>query len=188
MYEAIVIGASAGGLKALKTIVQNLPAAFQTPMLVVQHLSPHSDSFMARYLNQITHMQVKEADEKEPVREGHIYIAPPNFHLLVEEDRSFSLTVDEKVNYARPSIDVLFETASIAWKDRLIGLILTGANNDGSKGMQSIKARGGLTIAQSPQSADSPEMPSAAIECGCIDHILDLSDLAGFLHQLTKKG
>ncbi len=186
MYEAIVIGASAGGLKALKTIVKDLPVSFQLPLLIVQHMSPQSDSFMARYLNQLTHLQVKEADEKEPVRPGHIYIAPPNFHLLVEENHTLSLTVDEKVNYARPSIDVLFETASIAWKQRLAGIVLTGANSDGARGVCSIKARGGLTVAQSPQTADSAEMPAAAIETGCIDHIIDLGNIAKFLNQLNE--
>ncbi len=187
MYQAIVIGSSAGGLHAVKTVITGLPQTFQTPILIVQHLSPHSDNFMARYLNQLTHLQVKEADEKEPVRPGHVYIAPPNFHLLVEEDYSLSLSVEEKVNYARPSIDVLFETAAMAYGPRLIGLLLTGANNDGARGIESIKAAGGTTIAQDPKTAESPIMPLAAIATGKVDHTVPLEELADFLTKICVK-
>lgn len=187
MYQAIVIGSSAGGLNAVKTVITGLPQEFQTPILIVQHLSPHSDNFMARYLNQLTHLQVKEADEKEPIRPWHVYIAPPNFHLLVEEDYSLSLSVDEKVNYARPSIDVLFETAAVAYGPRLIGLLLTGANNDGTKGFSHIKAAGGTTIAQDPATAESPIMPASAIASGKVDHTVPLNEIAKFLVKICAK-
>jgi two-component system, chemotaxis family, protein-glutamate methylesterase/glutaminase len=183
-FEAVVIGCSAGGLKALKTIITGLDKSFSIPIIVVQHLSPHSDSFMARYFNQLSHLQIKEADEKEPVRQSHIYFAPPNYHLLVEEDKTLSLSVDEKVNYARPSIDVLFESAAYVWGYKLIGIILTGANNDGAQGLKKIAAAGGLAIIQSPETAEVPIMPISAIDQCPEANILALNDIALFLNKL----
>ncbi len=187
MYEAIVIGSSAGGLQAVKSIILGLPVDFATPVIIVQHLSPLSDNFMARYLNQLTHLQVKEADEKEPIRPGHVYIAPPNFHLLVEENFTLSLSVDEKVNFARPSVDVLFETAAIAYGSKLAGLILTGANNDGANGIRAVKANGGHTIAQAPETAEAQNMPLAAIETGKVDRIIPLEKIASYLTEICTK-
>lgn len=186
IYEAIVIGASAGGLKALKTIIGLLPDGFCVPILVVQHLSPRSDSFMAHYFNQISALQIKEADPFEPIRPSHIYIAPPNYHMLVEKDKSISLNVDQKVSYARPSIDVLFESAARVYQNRLIGVILTGANEDGAKGIRVIKEMEGLTIAQSPETAESPVMPQAAINTQCIDMVLNLEEIAFILQSLCR--
>jgi two-component system chemotaxis response regulator CheB len=183
-FEAVVIGSSAGGLKALKTIILGLDKTFSIPIIVVQHMSPHSDSFMSRYFNQLSHLQVKEADEREPVRPSHMYLAPPNYHLLVEEDKTLSLSVEEKVNYARPSIDVLFESAAFAWGSRLIGIVLTGANNDGATGLKKITQAGGLAIIQSPETAEVPIMPISAID-NCPDAIiLKLEDIALFLNKL----
>lgn len=186
IYETIVIGASAGGLKALKTIISLLPDGFCVPILVVQHLSPRSDSFMAHYFNQISALQIKEADPFEPIRPSHIYIAPPNYHMLVEKDKSISLNVDQKVSYARPSIDVLFESAARVYQNKLIGVILTGANEDGAKGIRLIKEMGGLTIAQSPETAESPVMPQAAINTRCIDMVLNLDEIAFMLQSLCR--
>jgi len=187
-YKVIVIGTSAGGLKALKKIIAGLPKAFCLPILIVQHLSPRSDGFMAHYFNQISHMHVKEADEKEPVRPNHIYIAPANYHMLVEKDETISFTVDEKVSYARPSIDVLFESAARVYLDRLIGIILTGANEDGTAGIRTIKSFGGLTIAQSPETAEVPVMPLAAIETDCVDLVLNLDEIGNLLSSLCNQG
>lgn len=184
-YKAIVIGSSAGGLQAAKTLLKGLKSTFRLPIIIAQHISPHSNNYMAQYLDSISAMHVKEADEKECIEKGHVYIAPPNFHLLIEENQTFSLTVDDKVNYARPSIDVLFETAAFAYKKSLIGIILTGANNDGAQGIRMIKAKGGYTIAQNPETAEVNVMPQSAIDTGCIDQILDLDEIIQWLNQFN---
>ncbi|PKP53615.1 MAG: chemotaxis protein CheB [Bacteroidetes bacterium HGW-Bacteroidetes-1] len=187
LYKTIVIGTSAGGFKALKTIITELPQSFCLPIIIVQHLSPQSDGFMAQYFNQISHLQVKEADSGEPIRPNHVYIAPANYHLLIEKDETLSLTVDEKVNYARPSIDVMFESAAMTFQNRLVAIILTGANDDGTKGICTIKRLGGLTIAQSPETAEVGVMPKAAIEAGCVDLILGLEEIAKLLSTLCHR-
>jgi len=185
-YEAVVIGSSAGGLNALKTIFKSLDRSFRIPFIIVQHISPDSENYLIQILNDLNRLNVKEADEKEVPRRGMAYLAPPNYHLLVEPDRSFTLTVDERVNYARPSIDVLFETAAEAYRDALIGIILTGANNDGSKGLKKIKEFGGVTIVQDPENAEVDSMPKAAIRTAKVDHILTLEGIAAFLNDLEN--
>ena len=133
-YEAIVIGVSSGGMNAMKVIFSLLPEDFNTPIIIVQHISPRSDKQWISILNYMCKINVKEVDEKEKIEKGNIYIAPPNYHLLIEKDKTFSLTIDERVNFARPSIDVLFESAAEAYTNKLIGVVLTGSNNDGTKG------------------------------------------------------
>lgn len=185
-YKAIVIGSSAGGLQALKTIISGLSMAFVNPIIITQHLSPSSDNYLVHFLNQFTHLTVKEADEKELISKGFVYVAPPNFHLLVEEDFTLSLNVEEKVNFARPSIDVLFETAAEAYKNQLIGIILTGANHDGAKGIARIKQKGGYTIAQNPKTAEVPTMPQSAIDTGFVDKVIELDAIPLLLNDLIK--
>lgn len=149
-YEAIVIGVSAGGLSALNRILPDLPSDFTLAVIIVQHMHTTGDNFLSSYLNDKCNLNVKEVDDKESILKNTIYIAPPNYHLLVEADRTFSLSIDEPVNYARPSIDVLFETAADVYTTNLIGVILTGANTDGSHGLKRIKASGGLSVVQDP--------------------------------------
>ena len=185
-YDAVVIGSSAGGLNALKTIFQGLDSTFPMPVIIVQHISPDSDNYLIHILNDMNKLKGKEADEKETPVAGTAYIAPPNYHLLVESDGTFTLTVDERVNYARPSIDVLFETAAEAWRGRLIGIILTGANNDGSKGLKRIKELGGLVVVQDPDTAEVDSMPRAAILATTVDHLLHLEEIAPLLNQLVN--
>ncbi len=181
--KAIVIGASAGGLYALKKLLPALPASFPCPVLVVQHLSPHSDNYMVRMLDELSPLVVKEADEKEPVVSGTVYVAPPDYHLLVEEDFTLSLSVEEKVNYSRPAIDVLFETAADAYGRHLMGIILTGANADGANGLLAVKKRGGFTIVQQPEDAESQAMPKAAIELVKPHKIFTLDEIITFLSK-----
>lgn len=185
-YEAIVIGSSAGGLNALKILFRGLSEGFRIPLIIVQHISADSENYLIQILNDIRVLQVKEADEKEQPMPGMAYLAPPNYHLLLEPDHTFTLTIDERVNYARPSIDVLFETAAEAYKDKLIGIILTGANNDGSRGLKRIKELGGLTIVQDPETAEVESMPRAAIQATVTDHILPLEEIAAFLNSLNE--
>ena len=179
----MVIGVSAGGLKALSTIFSHLPAKFPFSVIVVQHTHPTSDDFLARHLNEVCRLKVKQADEKERIVSGVIYIAPPNYHLLIEEDKTFSLTVDAPVNFARPSIDVLFESAADAYKKNLIGIILTGGNDDGSRGLKSIRESGGLAIVQDPKTAEVEAMPLAALAAASPDYVLSLEKIEDFLKR-----
>ena len=180
-YKIILIGVSAGGMEALKTILFILPVDFPLPILVVQHLNASSDDFLAQFLNAECRMHVKEADEKEKIIAGSIYIAPANYHMLIEDDKTISLSMSEPVNYARPSIDVLFETAADVYFDSTIGIILTGASSDGSNGLKKVKDYHGLTIVQDPETAVAKIMPFSAIEKVNVDFILPLNKIGKFL-------
>jgi two-component system, chemotaxis family, protein-glutamate methylesterase/glutaminase len=185
-YEAIVIGASSGGLNALKMVLRGLPADFPVPVIVVQHIGHSPDNYWIRALNNLCALTVKEADEKDEIEPGYVYTAPAGYHLLIESDRTFSLSTDERVNYARPSIDVLFESAARVYKNKLIGIVLTGANNDGAKGLKKIKKEGGLAIVQDPESAESPSMPRAALKATPVDHVLPLEKITELLPEINK--
>jgi two-component system chemotaxis response regulator CheB len=180
-YDAIVIGASAGGFAALAKILPQLPTTLPQAVVVVQHLHPQGGEYLVEFLRQHCALTVKEAEDKEPIKPGVIYVAAAQYHLLIERDRSFSLSIDDKVNFSRPSIDVLFESAATAFGPRLIGVVLTGANADGAIGLASIKARGGLSIVQNPATAEVPFMPQAAISQSPPDHTLDLEGIAQLL-------
>lgn len=181
MYEAIVMGASAGGLEALREIISMLPADFPAPVLVVSHIAPTSQTGLVDCLSSISAIKIKEAEAGELIKPGTIYFAPPAYHLLIERDRTLSLSVDPRVNYSCPSIDVLFESAADAYADTLIGVILTGANEDGSEGLRLIKDRGGLTVVQNPLTAKSPFMPQSALSIVKADFVADLEDIAPLL-------
>lgn len=185
VYEAVVIGASAGGLSALQEMLSLLPADFSLPILIVQHRLPAQNDLISFTLNESCLLNVKEADQHEPILAGHAYLAPSNYHLLVEPDKSVSLSIDEKVSYSRPSIDVLFETAADVYRSGLIGIVLTGANRDGTVGMQKIKDRGGLTMAQDPKTAEVAVMPNSAIRANVVDKVLSLSEIASCLVRLS---
>lgn len=183
-YRCITIGVSAGGMDALSLIIPGFPSSFPIPVVVIQHVSPHSDNYMTRYLDNISAIKVKEVDEKEKIKPGVVYTAPPNYHVLVEEDETFSLSLEERVNFARPSIDVFFQSAADVYGPHLVGIILTGANNDGSQGLKMIKEKGGLTIVQDPHTAEVDGMPRAAIKATKVDHILTLEQISSFLVKL----
>ena len=185
-YEAIVIGTSSGGMNALRFLFSALPVDFSLPIIIVQHISPRSDNQWIKLLNNNSNLYLKEADEKEKIEHGKVYIAPPNYHLMIEQNKTFSLTIDERVNYSRPSIDVLFESAAEAYKNKLIGVILTGSNSDGTKGIKRIKEYGGLTIAQDPETAESSYMPASAIAAIQPDYILSLENIIELLIKLDK--
>jgi two-component system chemotaxis response regulator CheB len=185
-YEAIVVGTSAGGMAALNEMAGQIDQTFDVPVIVVQHLYPNSDDFIARNMNAHCAILVSEANEKEKICAGHIYIAPANYHLLIEEDRTFSLTIDPKVNFSRPSIDVLFESASEIYSNRLIGVLLTGANSDGAKGLKKIKERGGITFVQDPNTAEVPTMPRAAINLFPVDYVLPLGEIVPKIKELIE--
>jgi two-component system chemotaxis response regulator CheB len=185
-YRAVVVGASAGGTTALQKILPFLPAQFPMPVIIAQHLHPLQDGAAIVYYSGGSALTVKDADEKEQIRPGFVYFAPPNYHLLIEDDFTFSLSVDEKVHFTRPSIDVLFESAADAYGAALIGVILSGANEDGAAGLLCIKKRGGLTIVQDLKDAEITYMPKAAMETANPDHVLTAEGIRNFLVELAK--
>jgi two-component system chemotaxis response regulator CheB len=185
-YDAIVIGASAGGLYVIIRILKLLPANFNKPVIVVQHRSRDERTLLEDVLQQKCQVKIKQADEKELIKPGTVYFAPPDYHLLIERDGTFSLSCDAPVNYSRPSIDVLFETAADVYKEKLLAIILTGANKDGSYGIKKIAGMGGTTIAQAPETADYPEMPKAAIRTGYVQQVLDPEAIGQYLLDTMK--
>jgi two-component system chemotaxis response regulator CheB len=180
-YHAVVIGASAGGLFALSTLLEKLPPEYPFPVVVVQHRSKDYKGLLEEVLQEKCKIRIKQADEKEKIESGIVYIAPPDYHLLVETNRTFSLSSDIEVLYSRPSIDVLFESAAMVYKDQLIGIILTGSSNDGASGIEMIKKYGGITIAQNPDEAEFPYMPKASIETKKINYVWTLSEICIYL-------
>jgi len=187
LYKAIVIGSSAGGINALTKVLSVLPADFSLPIVIVQHLHPESGHHLPHILGTKSALKIKQADEKELIKKGWVYLAPPNYHLLIEEDFTFSLSLESPVNYSRPSIDVLFESAVYAYRQHLIGIILTGANHDGSLGLKKIKETGGFTIVQDPKTAEADAMPKSAIASTQIDKILPLQEIGLYLLQLVNR-
>jgi two-component system chemotaxis response regulator CheB len=186
-FEAVVIGSSAGGIQALSTVLSALPKEFPLPIIVVQHLHPDSGTYLAQIFANKCPLKIKQADEKESIKKGFVYLAPPNYHLLIENDRTFSLSIDAHVHYARPSVDVLFETAIYAYRNKLISIILTGANGDGSLGVKKIKQVGGYIIVQDPDTAEADAMPCAAIAATNVDKILPLKQIGPYLLQLVNR-
>jgi len=184
MREAVVIGVSAGGMAALDTILPLLPKEFLLPLIIVSHRHPDSGDYLERHLGKKCALPVKQALRGEIITPGTVYIAPPDYHLQIESDFTFSLSLEAPVNFARPSIDVLFHAAAAAYGPRLIGIILTGANDDGSRGLKKIKEMGGLTVVQDPESAEIPQMPRAAIAAANPHHILHLREIPAFLARL----
>lgn len=181
MYEAVVIGTSAGGLYALTTILEALPVDFPLPVIIVQHRSREERTLLEEVLKQKCKIKIRQADEKEMIQKGIVYFAPPDYHLLIERDHTFSLSYDERVNYSRPSIDVLFESAAYAYKSNLLAIILTGANHDGAAGIKVVRNLGGTTVAQDLKDALYPAMPRAAIETGGVQFVLSLNEIKAFL-------
>lgn len=187
-YRAVVIGCSTGGLQALQVLLSALPRDFGFVVAVVQHLRPDGQSGMAKLLTEQLSIPVKEVDDKERLVPGAVYLAPPNYHFLIERDGMASLSVDEKEHHSRPSIDVLFESAADAYGSQLVGILLTGANADGAAGMRRIHTSGGLTIVQDPRTALAPEMPLAALKLITPDHLLPIPEIAELLAKIKPSG
>ncbi|EIK97069.1 methylesterase, CheB-like protein [Pseudomonas sp. M47T1] len=183
-YEAVVVGASAGGVEALLRVYGLLPPSFALPVLTVLHLPDDRHSQLAEVFARRMHRAAKEAVDKEDIQAGMFYFAGPGYHLSVEQDRSLSLSQEERVHYSRPSIDMLFESAADAYGPRLIGVLLTGANEDGARGLATIGERGGLTIVQDPAEARVAIMPEAALKLRRPDHILPLNGIGSLLAEL----
>jgi len=183
-YELVAIGASWGGLRALERILRDLPADFEPAIVIAQHRSANAtDSGLAGLLARHAGRAVQDAADKTAFSPGSIYLAPADYHLLVEPGH-FSLSVDERVQHARPSVDVLFESVADVFRERAIGIVLTGANGDGAHGLARIKELGGVAIVQDPRSAEAQTMPAAALRAVDADAVLALDEIAAFLTGL----
>ena len=182
-FQFVAIGTSLGGFQALTSVLGGLPKDFSIPIAVVQHRSPEDLGNLAPLLGKKTSRPVVEINDKDAIREGRIYLCPANYHLLVD-DGYFSLSTDALVMYARPSIDVFFESAAESYCDSLIGILLTGMSRDGTAGIKRIKEMGGYTIVQDPAAAEGQVMPQAAIDAVDVDKILPLEEIAPFLSSL----
>lgn len=184
-YQLVAIGCSMGGMHALQTIFETLPADFPLPITVVQHRYRTSNEGLPQFLRRHSKLNVVDTTDKEWIKPGTVYLAPANYHLLIERGE-LSLSVDEAVAYSRPSIDVMFESAADAYGSGVIGVVLTGANSDGARGADRIKKRGGFVIAQDPKTAESPAMPQAAVDTARVDRILPLERIGPFLVELCR--
>jgi two-component system chemotaxis response regulator CheB len=187
--ELIAIGCSLGGMNALQVILSNLTEHFCIPIVVAQHRHKKSNEGLPAYFRRQTDLKVVDAEDKQWIEPGHVYLAPADYHLLIERNGSrgeLSLSTEDAVRHSRPSIDVLFESAADAYTDRLIGIVLTGANEDGARGAARIKARGGIVIVQDPATAEAPAMPRGAIEAAQVDRILPLEQIAPFLVEACQ--
>jgi two-component system, chemotaxis family, protein-glutamate methylesterase/glutaminase len=183
--EAIVIGTSAGGIDALSAILPELPQDFPIPVLIVVHIPPYRDSLLPELFNAKCAMHVKEAEDKESIEAATIYFAPPDYHLLIEANHHLALSSDEPILFSRPSIDVLFESAADIFAANAVGIILTGANNDGALGLRAIEDKGGIVLVQKPAEAQSPEMPQAALRACSTARSLDLAQIAEYLVEVV---
>jgi two-component system chemotaxis response regulator CheB len=183
--ELVVVGASLGGLSALRTLLGALPGGFRPPVVIAQHRRADADSRLQEILAGACVLPVVEPEDKEPLRPGYVYVAPANYHVLVERQLLW-LSIDPPVSFARPSIDVLFESAAEAFGPSLSALVLTGSSDDGAAGARAVKRAGGLLLVQDPRSAESPVMPRAAMAGAVADVVLPLPQLATRLVETVR--
>jgi two-component system chemotaxis response regulator CheB len=186
-FDAIVIGGSSGALDALSYILPALPAHFSIPIAIVLHVPANRPSLLADVLGARCALPVREVEDKEPVAAGTVFVAPPNYHLLIERQRTFALSIDAPIHYSRPSIDALFESAAEAYGESLLAVLLAGANEDGARGVGRVKAMGGTAIVQEPATSQSPEMPNAAIRVAPVDRVLAPVGIAEFLIEAGRR-
>jgi two-component system chemotaxis response regulator CheB len=184
-YDVVVIGASLGGLSAVSVLLKAMPADFGLPVIVAQHRGAHiPDGDLAEIWQRVSALPVADAEDKMMIEAGHVYVAPADYHLLVETPDRFALSVDAPVLWARPSIDVLFDSAADAFGPTAIGVVLTGASADGSVGLKAIRDRGGCALVQDPATAECAVMPRAALTSTPVNHVLPLEELGRILVAL----
>ncbi|MBC8054037.1 MAG: chemotaxis protein CheB [Sphingobacteriaceae bacterium] len=183
--EVLVIGGSAGSIDVILKILQDLKKDLSIAIIIIVHRKSTSDSSLTKLFNRRSAIEITEANEKEEILPGRIYLAPANYHLLIERDRTFSLDYSEKVQYSRPSIDVTFVSAAEIYEQSLAGLLLSGANSDGAEGILTIANTGGLTIVESPETAEVDFMPKAAIFKTVVDHVIETDYLPRFVNDLS---
>jgi two-component system, chemotaxis family, protein-glutamate methylesterase/glutaminase len=186
--DAIVIGTSAGGVEALSILLPALPAALRSPVFIVQHLPRDRPSRLVEIFAPKCRLPVREAEDKEPIEAGTVYFAPPDYHLLLDRGPMVSLSVDEAVHFSRPSIDVLFESATDVYGGGLLAIILTGASQDGAMGLDAVRRAGGTTVVQQPGTAQAPLMTEEALKRGPVDFVLPLGGIADLLRELDQSG
>ena len=186
-YSILVVGTSWGGLNALRELVGALPEDFRIPAILVQHRHRQSDHLLSTFLQERTRLEVVEVEDKMPIQPGMLFVAPADYHLLIDRG-FFTLSTDPPVRYSRPSIDVTFYSAADAYAAATVGVVLTGANSDGSRGLRRIFDRGGLALVQDPLTAESPTMPSAAVRCVPAARVQTIPQIAATLAGLTPTG
>lgn len=186
--EAIAIGASSGGVEALTRVLPALPADTRASVFVVLHLPRERESLLVDVFAPRCKLPVREVHDKDPIAAGTIYFAPPEYHLLIDDGPQLALSMDEPVEFSRPSVSVLFETAAAVYGDRLLALLLTGAGRDGASGMQAVQRAGGVTVVQQPASAHMPQMPEAALDRISADHVLTLDEIMTMFQALPRAG
>ena len=182
-YRAVVIGCSAGGVHALSTVLAALNPALRVPIVLVCHTGSEDVEMLCEVLALVSRLPVQEARERHAPAPGIVHVAPSGYHLLIEADGCFALSVDARVCFSRPAIDVLFDSAALHYGAQLIGVVLTGANQDGAQGLANIRARQGLAIVQSPAEAEAATMPEAALRLAGADHTAKLADIATLINQ-----
>jgi two-component system, chemotaxis family, protein-glutamate methylesterase/glutaminase len=187
LCDVVVIGGSSGSIDVLLKLLPNLKAPLSLAIILVLHRKNSGESTMTELFTSKTTIPVKEVEDKDPVEPGTIYIAPADYHLLIEQNREFSLDSSEKINFSRPSLDVTFESAADVYGPSLVGVILSGANADGTNGLKAVKRAGGLIIAQKPETAQVSYMPEQAILNNTIDFIFDVSELATFINTSLNR-
>jgi two-component system chemotaxis response regulator CheB len=185
-YELIIIGGSAGSFQILLKLVSQFPEGFDTPIIIVTHRSRGNDNQFVDILKEKTFLTVKEAEEKELIIPGCIYICPSDYHLLIEKDKTFSLDYSEKIHHTRPSIDVTFQCAADTYNDKVIAILLSGANGDGANGLYCIHKHGGITIVQNPKNAEVPLMPQKALDLFPADYIAEPDEMIDILQKLIN--
>ncbi len=185
-YKAIVIGGSAGSFQVISSILQNLPADFALPIVMCLHRLKHVRNGFTEALNIKSNKIIEEPEDKTPIKKGKVYLAPANYHLGIELGNTFAVSTEEMVNNSRPAIDITFQSASYVYKNKLIGILLSGANKDGAAGMQKIVERGGLSIVQDPEECLIDTMPTAALNITDIDYTLKTAQIIDFLLRLHK--
>ena len=187
-FDLVVIGASSGGLDGLIKLLKRLPQHYMIPTVAVLHQRPNRSSGVPDMLSKYTHLQVQEPDDKQGIEAGYFYVAPPNYHLLIDSDKVFSLSLDAPVNFCRPSIDIAMESAADTYRDRLLGCILTGANSDGAEGVMYVKRNGGYVVVQDPKEAAVDSMPKAAIAATDVDAVLSIEQIADRMASFAGGG
>jgi two-component system chemotaxis response regulator CheB len=186
-YDLVVIGSSWGGLHALATILDTLGSPESTAIVVAQHRGSERGELLGPLLQRHTELDVREAVDKDEIEPGTVYLAPPDYHTMIERERTIALTTEDVVRYARPSIDVLFASAADAYRERCVGVVLTGANDDGAEGLARIKHHGGVAVVQDPGTSERSEMPAAALAAVDADVVLPLEEIGRFLHGLLLR-
>ena len=182
--QAVAIGGSAGALHALSVILRDIPADYGLPIFITVHIPPERKSVLAEVLQMKCRLTVREADDKEPIVAGSVYVAPPDYHLLVEKDRTVALSSDEPVFYSRPAIDVMLESAADAYGSSLLGIVLSGASGDGAKGLKAIQDGGGVVMVEDPHAAYASTMPLAALDACSEATAVSLEQMAEYLKGL----